>query len=432
MVQKKLKILVLSHCDIPLRGHALSIVESLPKNKYDVRFVVLDKLYGDGDYQYFYNLRNKWKRRVVWRLRNYIQKIKVWTYCRTKLKLRPNTEGRAFFIGDFNPITGSEIIAKNPGFKPDLILMAWTRTFVSSKAVRQMYDLTHAKFLFFFVDDAHLSGGCHFPVDCDGYQHGCHDCPVIIRGKRLAEKVMADKIKYYAGIPKFVVGVPSDCRLAKKSLVLGDAIKFYHWVSDPAVEITLKAEARQSFGIPDNAFVAMTGANYITDLRKGFKYAVEAVNKLAERYDNIYFMLLGNQAKKEVIFDVHPKAKLITLGFLDIHGLFRAFCAADCFLNMTIADSGPMMVNYSMNTGTPVVSFYIGIAQDLVEHQKTGYIAKYKDSEDVALGMEFILNLSPEVRQQMTEDCKQQIDKVRPKINWVDDIYDNWNAFDKM
>ncbi|WP_455667736.1 glycosyltransferase [Phocaeicola sp.] len=429
MKRRKLKVLILGHLDTPLRGHALSLVSQFPNEKYDVRLVVMDRCFDQEGYKYFYDVRNRLKRIFIRKTLGLIRKIKIWLYFRERLILNPKMEGRAFFIGDFNIITGDDILAKNPDFIPDLIVMAWTRTFVSSEAVRRMYELTQARFLFFFVDDAHLSGGCHFPVDCDGYMNGCHDCPAIIKGKKIAEKVMADKLRLYKGIPKYIVGVPADCRLARKSPLLGDALQFYNWVSDPVVEFTSKSVARKELGIPNGAFVAMSGAASITDVRKGLKYAVEAANILAEKHDNVYLLLLGNSAEK-TDFNLHLNVKVIMPGFLDIHGLFRAFCASDCFLNMTIADSGPMMVNYSVACGTPVVSFYIGIAQDLVEHKKTGYIAQFKDSVDVARGMEFIFRLSKEERKQMSENCKHQIAKVKPNIDWADDIYENWDNYD--
>lgn len=93
---------------------------------------------------------------------------------------------------------------------------------------------------------------------------------------------MADKLRLYKGIPKYIVGVPADCRLARKSPLLGDALQFYNWISDPTVEFTYKSVARKEFGIPNGTFVAMSGAASITDVRKGFKYAVEAANILAE------------------------------------------------------------------------------------------------------------------------------------------------------
>lgn len=425
MKDKKLKVLILGHIDIPLRGHALSLISEFPQDKYEVRAIMMEKFYGEDGFKYFYDIRKKWKRFLWHRSLGLIRKIRIWSYCGTKLLLRPNTDGYAFFVGDFNLISGKQILAKNPDFTPDLIVMMWTRTFVSSKAVRKMYELTKARFLFVFVDEAHLSGGCHYPVDCEGFMTGCHDCPAIVKGKKLAEKVMEDKIKYYEGIPKYVLGSPVDCRMAAKSPLFQGA-KMYDFISNPTVEITGKQEARKAFGIPENVFVVMTGANNILEFRKGFKYVVKSINMLAEKYDNIYLLLLGN-VTDGTIFSIHPKVQVVMSGFLDIHGLFRAFCASDCFLNMTIADSGAMMVNYCMACGTPIVSFYIGIAQDLVEHKETGYIARYKDSEDVACGIEYIMQLPMEARLQMFENCKGRIAKVMPKINWANDIYENWN-----
>lgn len=425
MIQPRLKVLILGHLDTPLYGHALSFISVFPKDKYEVRLVVLDKMYDGEGYEYFYDLRNCLNKIFITRFRSLRQKIKVWMYCGEKLTYRPDPQGHAFYIGAFNPITGDDILAKYPSFKPDLIVMMWTRTLVTAEAVKRMYELTNARFLFVFVDDAHLSGGCHYPVDCEGYLNGCHDCPALISGKKLAEKVMADKLSCYKGIPKYVLGTPADCRLAAKSPLFSDA-KFFTLISSPIVNVTDKKKARKFFCISDQAFVVFTGANMVAEVRKGVRYAVEGVNLLAEKYDNVCLLVLGH-LKHGLGMKLNPKIKVIMPGFLDLQGLFKAFNASDCFLNTTIADSGPMMVNYSIALGTPVVSFYIGIAQDLVVHKKTGYIAKIKNSGDVACGMEFIRNLSPEKRRQMSENCRSQITKVSPKTQWVNEIYDNWD-----
>lgn len=74
----------------------------------------------------------------------------------------------------------------------------------------------------------------------------------------------------------------------------------------------------------------------------------------------------------EVIKDISiaSNVNIIMPGFLSENELFEVYCAADVFMSTTIADSGPMMVNYSIACGTPVVSFPIGVAQDLVMHKK--------------------------------------------------------------
>ncbi len=425
MNQRKLKVLILGQDDTTFSGHALWMQDELPDDKFDKKLVVLEKRHNGGDYAYFYDYRNRFKRAFMIRLRSLIRKIKIRKFCGEWLRLRPDPQGHEFHVSAFNSITGDDILNKCSGFIPDLIVMMWTRKLVSAEAVKRMYELTHARFLFVFVDEAHLTGGCHYPVDCDGYLHGCYNCPALVSGKQIAVKVMADNLRYFKGIPKYVLGTSADCRLARQSPLFKDA-KFFPLCSYPKVDITDKDEARWHFGIPKDAFVAMVGSHFIYDVRKGIRYAVEAINQLSEKYDDIYILILGH-SKNSIKMYLNPKIHTITLGFLSLQGLLRAYCASDCFLNMTIADSGPMMVNYSIALGTPVISFYIGVAQDLVVHKKTGYIAELKNSEDVARGMEFIHNLSVEERIKMSEECRAHIAKVESVLPWYEQIYENWN-----
>lgn len=424
MNRRKLKVLILGQDDTTFSGHALWMQDELPDDKFDKKLVVLEKRYNGGDYVYFYDYRNRFKRAFMTRVRIFMEKIKIRRFCGEWLRLRPDPQGHAFHVSAFNSITGDDILNKCSGFIPDLIVMMWTRKLVSAEAVKRMYELTHARFLFVFVDEAHLTGGCHYPVDCDGYLHGCYNCPALVSGKQIAAMVMADKLRCFKDIPKYVLGVSADCRLARQSPLFKDA-KFYPLYSYPKVDITDKDEARRHFGIPKNAFVAMVGSHFIYDVRKGVHYGMEAINKLSEKYDNIYAFILGRNQKDVKIY-LNYKIHTVMPGFLNLQGLFKAYCASDCFLNMTIADSGPMMVNYSIALGTPVISFNIGVAQDLVIHKKTGYIAELKNSEDVARGMEFIHNLSVEERIKMSEECRAHIAKVESVLPWYEQIYENW------
>ena len=45
----------------------------------------------------------------------------------------------------------------------------------------------------------------------------------------------------------------------------------------------------------------------------------------------------------------------------------------------------------SLASGTPVVGFYIGGNADLIEHQKTGYLATPFDVTDLAAGIDWVL-----------------------------------------
>jgi glycosyltransferase involved in cell wall biosynthesis len=96
------------------------------------------------------------------------------------------------------------------------------------------------------------------------------------------------------------------------------------------------------------------------------------------------------------------------LGFIrDDRTLAAAYQAADTFVCPSIEDSGPMMINESLMCGTPVVSFDMGVAGDLVHTGTTGYRARLGDCRDLARGIGAILALSPDQRDAVARECRQ-------------------------
>jgi len=85
----------------------------------------------------------------------------------------------------------------------------------------------------------------------------------------------------------------------------------------------------------------------------------------------------------------------------------RAYQMADIFVSPSIEDSGPMMINESIMCGTPVVSFNMGVASDLVITNETGYLAMLRDAHDLANGIRELLTLSDKNYQLMKKNCRQ-------------------------
>ena len=65
---------------------------------------------------------------------------------------------------------------------------------------------------------------------------------------------------------------------------------------------------------------------------------------------------------------------------------------SDILLYPTLADNCPLVVLEAMACGTPVIAFNTGGVPELVEHLKTGYVAEYKNSADLANGAELFLS----------------------------------------
>jgi glycosyltransferase involved in cell wall biosynthesis len=75
--------------------------------------------------------------------------------------------------------------------------------------------------------------------------------------------------------------------------------------------------------------------------------------------------------------------------------LAKYYSAADVLLYPTLADNCPLVVLEAQACGLPVVSFNTGGVPELVEHQKTGYIAEYENTQDLISGLRWVISRPP-------------------------------------
>lgn len=424
---RRIRILLLGHSDTRQEGHAYSIMKSLPFDLYDVRLIVLENKYTTKGYTSFFDTTTR-KGIVLKKMLLKMQRVKLIIKNKCIIKVSPTEEAlHHYSFRSCNSITAEDIIAKCGDWVPDIIHLAWTATFISPKTIYDLYRITKATFLYQFVDQQHLTGGCHYPAGCRGYLDRCEKCPVLVRGNIISQFQMTDSLKYTKDIPKIFLGTNYDLQMAKSSPLFSKCIFLKPRPDILNVMTYNQKECREFFGLTDDCFIIMSGAQALS-VRKGFTYALEAVNRFAEIHNNICFLLLGpNDNESEVKSQLNPRVNLIMPGFLDKEGLVKSFCASDCHLNSSIADSGPMMVNYAISLACPTVSFGIGVALDLVIHKKTGYIANYKDSRSLCDGLNYIYSLSVEERNAMKNNCLVLCEKYKNQKPWQIELYDIFN-----
>lgn len=375
-----------SHCYWPLGGRGLSLWEKIRYFRFSRSFFIL--------WRYLFSFLRTGSIPIIDR--------KHREYC--------------FADYEFLPYSAKDILKKCPdGFIPDIIWVGWSSRFVSTKIIHDLYKFTGAIIVYCFVDEAPLTGGCHYPNECLGYLNGCNNCPALSCGKKIPAIQMQLKKQNLKDIPLCLIGTPYDLRMAKNTELFKNA-SFFPGIDYPTVTITPQNEARVKLGVPKEKYVVLVGAASLNDTRKGFIYSIESIN-LANRHINDLFVLVIGRTNEQFKLNF-PNVDLLELGFVDIDRMVLAYCAADCFLSTTIADSGPQMVNYSIATGTPVVSFSMGIAQDLVLHKETGYIAKFKDAEDVAEGIRYLYTLDECQRDKMSKRCISLIKEKSSVGGW--------------
>ena len=399
------KILVLSYHDHPAEGHGLSRYRAIKAAGYDAFFVSLVSEYIEDTPAYFIDFHKKWTPAYL--------SYKI----RRKLKMifSPvvNDTDEYCFLNSANYYVGDakRILSKIP-ITPDVIILGWIDYFISPKVIYDLYQATHAKIVIPLVDPHILGGGCHYPCKCHQYETGCMSCPAL-KNKKIASKFYNEKIKYLQDIPLILVGTSYDLKRAKKVPFL-QGKEMISTIGTPKIPfVKSQSEARKEFGIDYGDFVVLCGAYSLKDKRKGIKYLLSALEIFCKNRDNkrpVTLLLLGDGIVDIACGD---GIRIVTPGFLKLDQLFTAYYAADVFVSPSVDDSGPYMVNYSIACGTPVISFPIGIALDLVKHRETGYLAQFLDTDDMARGLMYFYSLSKTELNSFSVNCIKRMDKLR-------------------
>lgn len=116
-------------------------------------------------------------------------------------------------------------------------------------------------------------------------------------------------------------------------------------------------------------------AQNVNDERKGIKYLNEAAAILKKRGNGISVKALGRDIP--YIYNIKEMAEL--------------YASFKCFVTPSLQDNLPNTIMEAMSCGTPCVGFNVGGIPEMIDHKQNGYVANYKDAEDLANGIEYVL-----------------------------------------
>ena len=238
-------------------------------------------------------------------------------------------------------------------------------------------------------------GAEHYTEDFrwrDGYTLG--NRPSYESGFDLNRWTWERKIKHWKGTPRHIV-TPSrwlaDC--AKQSVLMRD------WpitVIPNAIDMEVwqpvdRSFARQLLGLPADRPLLLFGSMVgVQDPRKGFDLLQAALNHLRGQLPGLELIVFGQPAPKAPVdlpFPVHYTGHLH-----DEISLRLLYSAADVMVIPSRQDNLPNTGVEAQACGLPVVAFDTGGLPDIVEHQRTGYLAKSFNTVDLAQGLSWVLS----------------------------------------
>lgn len=291
---------------------------------------------------------------------------------------------------------------------PDVIIVHWVAGFVDAKVLYDLQRITNAKVFWYFMDMAPMTGGCHYMQGCEGYKRKCINCPQLIINKSLSHRQWNYK-KYY--ISKLNITAVLGSTWQKEKLEKSSIFKNKKNAVIPlAIDSKIycpgnKEYARNVFELPLDMDIIYVGAHNLNEYRKGMHKFIDALKIIKDKYENINVLVVTSGGQKPSIGGLFEHAHI---GLLQgDKELSCAYQAADFFVCPSLEDAGPMMINESIMCGTPVVSFDMGVAKDLVVTGETGYRAMLNDERDLAKGIISMIKLDNNQLEIYQNNCRK-------------------------
>ncbi len=302
------------------------------------------------------------------------------------------------------------------GFRPDYCIYHFISGMLSPEDIVAIHQWTGSPAVWYLMDMATLTGGCHYAWDCPGYHASCGNCPALRFGHPgdSSRRTWQRKRAMLECIPTAVAAgttwLVDQCR--SSSLFGSVPTRLIPIAIDPdTFNPDRRGASREALGLPDRTKVLFMGITVLQERRKGGREALRALVRLAAEGFFSGEERLVLSAGDDRIAEALAQAGIPNRHLGRLRGddeLARAFAAADVFLCPSIEDSGPMMINEAQMSGVPTVAFRMGVAPDLVLTGQTGYLARLGDSDDLAQGIRCLLTASPEQAAEMSATSREK------------------------
>jgi glycosyltransferase involved in cell wall biosynthesis len=302
--------------------------------------------------------------------------------------------------GNFSyPIFGSDISTIDHVQEADVIYIHWVLNgFLSFNSMEKLFKL--GKPIIFFLHDMWtFTGGCHYSFTCEKYKTECNNCPFFPEDKvkDLAYKEFYKKQKLFNKYDNLHFVSPSKWlfNCSNKSALTKNKPTFLipNYLDDQMFKPFDKKIAKKIMNIDRDKTVIAFGAVYVDSPYKGWNYLQQALELLEkdEKYNNFHILIFGSGYNKDIAERIPFKTTFA--GFLSSdYALNLMYNAADVFVAPSLADNLPYTVLESLSCGTPVVAFKTGGIPDLIKHKGNGYLADYKNSQDLAKGIKYCID----------------------------------------
>ncbi|MEY2941073.1 MAG: glycosyltransferase [Aquirufa sp.] len=281
----------------------------------------------------------------------------------------------------FNPGVFGSDISKHPLIQQaDIVHLHWVNFgFLSVGDIAQLTRLN--KPVFWTLHDMWaFTGGCHHSGACEHFQQSCGDCKFLKNPNPndLSHRMWEAKKTGFASKNLHIITC-SDWlgnRAKQSSILGGHSVK----TIPNAIDTEFFSPSANSLGLDPSKKYVLFVAMRVNAPAKGFHLLKEALQFLDASTTEL--LIVGGEVTEELPLKAHNFGQVS-----DPAKMRDIYAAADVFVTPSLEENLPNTIMEAMACGTACVGFEVGGIPEMIEHEKTGYVAKAFDQADLAKGI---------------------------------------------
>lgn len=239
-----------------------------------------------------------------------------------------------------------------------------------------------------YLHDCYLmTGRCAYTGECDRYLTACNqECPTWQEYPSLKPELIFDewvlRRELFCGSNGIPLATNSQWMLEMASRALRgmrSAQVVYLGLDEQLFRPIDKTFARQLLGIPQDAFVVLSGAINVSDRRKGGHLFKQVISALKEE---VYFLMFG--AESAEFSGVHATGLL-----RDFRKMPLVYSAADVFVGTSLEEAFGQTLCEAAACGLPSVAFNVGGVSEIARHDCNARLVDEMTADGIIREIEF-------------------------------------------
>ena len=295
---------------------------------------------------------------------------------------------------------GNDVTKLREFQEADVIHLSWiNQGMLSLKDIRKI--LASGKPVVWTMHDLWMATGiCHYTHGCVNNVHGCGNCPLLPGGGskndlsahvyRHKQELLRDGNIYFVACSHWLLGEARKSGLFESQRITAIPNPIDSRLYRPHD----KRDARLRANLPLDKKLILFVSQKVTDPRKGMDYFMKAVQRYVEAHpeerERTGIVILGGNAE-EVASQLPLRS--YPLGYVsDPLQKVSIYNSADVFVLPSLEDNLPNTIMEAMACGVPCVAFREGGVPEMISARQNGYVAAYKDADDLAEGIHWVLS----------------------------------------